>query len=226
MLIDGCWLYVGDTRTISSLRPLRTHSCLRSSVTSRESGSVSIWVWVKPKIPKKLGWKENRGTRPQQTCVRGVQACWWVMYLNEQKGHILLDATVLAKESTTQAIHLPKCRREDSSTSTTNTSVAYFIQDRECFQNSKIRSLQTLMNVCICLWRISVIDGEHWRPEASEDTERYWGFSAFHPLHAETSCTTSNTVLGIEMGYVPAPLYLLSIVKIDLMVLLPSVTDF
>lgn len=36
-------------------------------------------------------------------------------------------------------------------------------------------------------------------------------YSVFLPLNAETSCTTSNTVLGIEMAYVPPPLHLVSI---------------
>lgn len=146
------------------------------------------------------------------------------MYLNEQKVCILQDATVLAKESTTQVIH--QCRKEDSSH--LNHIIGLFYLGSWVLPKLMhyVRSLQTLMNASIFLWRISVIDRKHWRPEASEDTERHWGFSALHPLNAETSCTTSNTVLGIEMGYVPAPLHLVSIVKIDLIVLLPSVPHF
>lgn len=62
----------------------------------------------------------------------------------------------------------------------------------------------------------NVEDQKPVRIQRDTGVSQHYIYSVFLPLNAETSCKTSNTVLGIEMGYVPAPLHLVSIVKIDL----------
>lgn len=49
------------------------------------------------------------------------------------------------------------------------------------------------------------------RIQRDTGVSEHYIYSVFLPLNADTSCTARNTVLGIEMGYVPATLHLVFI---------------